>query len=258
MSGAEAVVSQNKRKVKTMSIKNSKGFTLVEMLVVIAIISVLAAALFPAISGALSSASATALKQKGRGIWVAITSSNMEREPLNLGSLWPFEISNLNKSADEDSPKVASAKDYFSYLLSDGDTKDTITENTDLRVVGDLTPEALIASGIPAAKSGGSLDTANIAWGVVVVGDSTPGEIPFLISRNFMGSVELKQPTDKSDTKPIDLSEKKPFGKTRAVWVSRGGGTFDARPKYFIISQLMGLGQCKSPDETDTFKYWAE
>ena len=76
-----------------MTLKNSKGFTLVEMLVVIAIISVLAAALFPAISNALSSASATALKQKGRGIWVAITSANMEREPLNLTALWPYECS---------------------------------------------------------------------------------------------------------------------------------------------------------------------
>ncbi|NLF85070.1 MAG: prepilin-type N-terminal cleavage/methylation domain-containing protein, partial [Lentisphaerae bacterium] len=52
-----------------------KGFTLVEMLVVIAIIAILAAALFPAISNAMDAARATAMKNKGRGIWAAILSA---------------------------------------------------------------------------------------------------------------------------------------------------------------------------------------
>ncbi|MBR4611401.1 MAG: prepilin-type N-terminal cleavage/methylation domain-containing protein [Kiritimatiellae bacterium] len=233
--------------------KNSKGFTLVEMLVVIAIISVLAAALFPAISNALSSASATALKQKGRGIWVAITSSNMEREPLNLGSLWPYEWS---KDAGAGSPGTAVA--YFNYLLSDGSTTTKTTDDTDLRVVADLTPDTLIANGVPAAKIGDTLTEDNIAWGVVVVGDSTPTEIPFLISRNFPGNEPLKQQTKPSEV-PLTLDATiKPFNATRAVWVSRGGGTFDARKKYFTITQLMGLGECKAPDDTDTFTYWAK
>lgn len=236
-----------------MNIKNSKGFTLVEMLVVIAIISVLAAALFPAISNALSSASATALKQKGRGIWVAITSSNMEREPLNLGSLWPYECS---EDSDAGSPGTAVA--YFNYLLSDGTTTTKTTDDTDLRVVADLTPDTLIANGVTAAKIGDTLTEDNIAWGVVVVGDSTPTEIPFLVSRNFPGNEPLKQQTQPSAV-PLTLDATvKPFNATRAVWVSRGGGTFDARKKYFTITQLMGLGECKAPDDTDTFTYWAK
>lgn len=227
-----------------MTLKNSKGFTLVEMLVVIAIISVLAAALFPAISNALSSASATALKQKGRGIWVAITSANMEREPLNLGSVWPEDA--------EDDGSASDSVGYFNYLLSDGTNKGQPTSDSDLRVVADLTPDTLIANGVPAGTTDSALTAKNVAWGVVVVGDSTPGEIPFLISKNCQNPGTLQQQqTATAEVIPLDETVK-PFNASRAVWVSRGGGTFDARKKYFTMSQLMGLGE-----STTTYDYWA-
>lgn len=235
-----------------MTIKNSKGFTLVEMLVVIAIISVLAAALFPAITGALNSASATALKQKGRGIWVAITETNMEREPLNLTALWPYE-----RSTAKENPSTT-ASGYFTYLLSDGDTPGSIAQEATSRVATDLSPESLIASGISAAKPGAAVTVDELAWGVVVVADSTPGEIPFLISRNFQKSGgTLAQVSSDTETGTLTLSDVKPFNKTRAVWVTRGGGTFDARAKYFNQRQVMGVGSTTAPGKTETtFDYW--
>ena len=229
-----------------MAIRNTKGFTLVEMLVVIAIISVLAAALFPAINNAISTATATALKQKGRGVWVAITSANMERQPLNLGFLWPGELS---EDTDAGSPGTAVA--YFNYLLSDGSDTSKSTDDADARVVADLTPDALVASGITAAKIGEAVKEENIAWGVVKVKDSDPAEIPFLISRNYDKTDPLTQQASATTT-PLTLNpDLKPFNATRAVWVSRGGGLFDARKKYFTMSQLMGLG-----DSTTTYDYW--
>ena len=231
-----------------MSIKNSKGFTLVEMLVVIAIISVLAAALFPAISNALSTASATALKNKGRGVWVAITSANMEREPLNLGTLWPQDL-------EKEESGVNTVVSYFNYLLSDGTETGKSTADADLRVVSDLTPDALIASGVTAAKLGDALTKDNIAWGVMWVADSTPAEIPFMISRNFDKAGTYSQKTSATTT-PLELNaEIKPFNASRAVWVSRGGGVFDARKKYFTESMLMGLGP---EDDEHKFEYKAE
>lgn len=228
-----------------MALKNSKGFTLVEMLVVIAIISVLAAALFPAIQNAISTASATALKQKGRGVWVAITSANMEREPLNLGVLWPTEL--------EEDASVGTAVAYFNYLLSDGNNTGTTTDDPDLRVVADLTPDALVASGVTAAKIGEAITEDNIAWGVVKVQDSSPSEVPFLISRNYDKTAALSQQANPT-TEALELNpELKPFNATRAVWVTRGGGVFDARKKYFTMSQLMGLG-----DSSVTYDYWAK
>ena len=225
--------------------KASKGFTLVEMLVVIAIISILAAALFPAIQNAMSSAQATALKTKGRGIWVAVTSANMEREPLNLGVIWPSEAVDKEQISEN-------AVAYFNFLLSDGTDKTKSTDDADVRVVGDLTPDALIASGVTAATAGDALTEDNIAWGVVKIKDSSPSEVPFIISRNFNGQTSLSQ-QDAATTAALDLdADIKPFNEKRAVWVTRGGGTFDARRKYFTESQLMGLG-----DSSVSYDYWA-
>lgn len=72
-----------------MTRKENKGFTLVELLVVIGILGILASALFPAISSAMLRATMTAVKSKGRNIYMAIVSANTEREPLGLGNIWP-------------------------------------------------------------------------------------------------------------------------------------------------------------------------
>lgn len=240
--------------------KTSKGFTLVEMLVVIAIISILAAALFPAIQNAMSQAAATALKSKARGIWTAVTSTNMEREPLNLGTVWPYDLT-------QDASTKTTVKDscsYFTYLMSDGSDMAKIAESSEDRVSGDLSPEALIASGTSAAKAGGSVGVDNLAWGVMVITDSTSSEIPFLISRNLQnGSTPgFKQPetADAGKTAYTLDANVKPFNNIRAVWVTRGGGTFDARRKYFTQAQLMGIGSAKAPStgdsETTQFTYW--
>ena len=207
-----------------------KGFTLVEMLVVIAIIAILAAALFPAISNAMDAARATAMKNKGRGIWAAILSANMEREPLNLGPLWPAEL----KGETGDSSK------YFTYLLSDGENTTAVSGTSDDRLVSDLTPESLIAQGIQPHTGSGSVADKNIAWRVAEISDTTPGEIPFLFSKNVEDN-ELQSAANETDNARISLMEGKPFGKKRAVWVSKGGGIFDARSKYLYNRIVMGI-----------------
>ena len=209
-----------------------KGFTLVEMLVVIAIIAILAAALFPAISNAMDAARATAMKNKGRGIWAAILSANMEREPLNLGPLWPAEL----KGETGDSSK------YFTYLLSDGENTTAVSGTSDDRLVSDLTPESLIAQGIQPHTGSGSVADKNIAWRVAEISDTTPGEIPFLFSKNVEDN-ELQSAANENDTARISLMEEKPFGKKRAVWVSKGGGIFDARSKYLYNRIVMGISE---------------
>jgi prepilin-type N-terminal cleavage/methylation domain-containing protein len=212
-----------------------KGFTLVEMLVVIAIIAILAAALFPAIQGAMDQARATQLKNKGRGMWTAVISANMEREPLGYGTLFPMDVK------DEKNPPAETAEAYFTYLLSDGVTKDKIVNESENRLVSDLSVDSLSAPGTTPI-TGDTLEPENIGWHVCEVGGSSRAETPFFVSRN----IDPKDTTgadDEADMTPVPFLEPpvKPFGNKRAVWVTVGGGVYDARKKYMTTRIFMGI-----------------
>ena len=217
-----------------------QGFTLVELLVVIAIIALLASALFPAITNAMNQARATTLKNKGRGIWTAVLSANMEREPLSLDPVWPADVCS-NENAE-----VAVSKDapsYFTFLLSDGTAsgKSKIESDPDSRVVSDLTPESLIAQGITPAEIGEAVAAKNCAWHVYAVDNNSAAELPFLITKNVEAK-DFERCTDQSNPTKLVLQDGvNPFGKARAVWVTKGGSVSDARPKYLTNYQVGGL-----------------
>jgi len=196
-----------------MTIRRQKGFTLVEMLVVIAIIAILAAALFPAIQSAIDQARATAMKNKGRGVWVALVSANMEREPLEKTPLWPVE-------AVLEFPTITTATLYFQKLMEGARPED--------QLVSDMKPEMLSASGFPSAQNAASMVAANIGWRVANVSESFASADAFMISKDL----EAVSTSGADTNTAVNLVATGPFKGRRVLWVTRGGGVFDARKKY--------------------------
>ena len=232
--------------------KATQGFTLVEMLVVIAIIAILAASLFPAIQSAMNQARATSLKTKGKGIWNAIVVANNEREPLGKYDLWPKTLKEKNKVSD-------SSFKYWQFLFSTGNG--TAQDDAELQLVQDLTTSSLSANGVTTAAKPSAMTKDNVAWLVSEVNDNSASELPFIVTRNanktssFSGSDGVGDEEDNDDGDILELdSETKPFQDKHVVWITVGGSSKDARRKYFTKPTFLGNVEMKSGDELKIWK----
>ena len=215
-------------------ILRKKGFTLVEMLAVIAIIAILAAALLPAIQNAIDSAKATALKTNGRGVWAALISANSERDPLGKTALWPNLVASNT-----------TATLYFKYLMSDGSPfPGVVQSDPNQSLCSDITPSKLAGGGIGAASSPLLFDHGFLAWNVFAVDNTMAGDAPLFITKNVTtftpGSTTAIASNSVATLSAQTASgDPTPFGPKRAVWVSIGGSCSDARAKYFHDSTLL-------------------
>ena len=191
----------------------------------LAFVSIFCAALFPAVHSATDAARATAVKNKVRGIWIAITSANTEREINDLSPLWPGDLAKAGIT-------FTTSEEYFTYLMSDGFNTKVIAPNIDDRLVWDLAPGMLTAHGLKPATPGGPVLPENNAWHVANIFDMSPAEVPFIVTRNAKASA-LAYPTQAElDNRDVLIplnAQTKPFGNTRVVWVSKGGATMESR-----------------------------
>ena len=226
--------------------KNNKGFTLVELLVVIGILGILMGALFPAISSAMIKANLTACGMRGRNLYVAITAANTEREALGLGNVWPKtqDEEGADKSKDPLSGGVASAADYFTYLFDMANISDAANWKP---YVSGVDIAVLNGAGVPAIPNGATkVDGKNCLRCVAAnITDEIPDVYPVLFSRNIpVGNMKSYEKSYSGDSEEVKIGKANgakydtPFSNKAYVLIRKGGAVITQTAKYALTSMM--------------------
>ena len=237
--------------------KLSKGFTLVELLVVIGILGILMGVLFPTISSAMQNAKTSACSTQGRKLFTEITQADIGREQKGMASIWPRTNDTKSDDTDDIAGTVYSySADYFKKLF---DLDNYGKEEWDPYVKCDLD----VISGYGVVPFNGSSFTGdNVLWCVAQgVETDLPEVLPVLVSRNC-NTEDLKTSGSFFGTEkdPVKIGKENggesniPFGSKIYVVVRKGGAPDVIEKKYSKLYLLYKHQGFTIPDSAD-FKY---
>jgi type II secretory pathway pseudopilin PulG len=193
---------------------------LIELLVVVAIIGILAAMLFPALQGALTKAKATQVSNNGRQIYTLVSKESLDREALGRGAVWPTQ------------DQYQTSTEFFKEAVSNW------MKGVDFAFFG--------GAGLPEPDDPtkpSSFEAKHNAWCMTEdLSESSFSSTPFMFTRNF----NLAKDSTLSTVSGLNRGTK-PFGDKLGVVVTFGGSA------RILRSQEASNRYFNAADENRTF-----